>query len=160
MEGVTTLGMANATFKHQNIIANILINYFIKYGNDIEVLPTPSVDKKDLKTVSPDIAFFEVGEQYPSVVIEIEHKKEISRTEKKLPIYFSAEYQDIKEIFLYLYDKQEWRVYHSSSPNDYTLNSFSNYLEIDLNELIFTPMRPAPSLSGTPTHPQKPIVLL
>lgn len=159
MEGVTTLGMANATFTHQGIIANILINYFIKYGNDIDVLPTPAIDRKNLKTVSPDVAFFEASEQYPAVVIEIEHIKEISRTEDKLPIYFSAKYQNIKEIFLYVYDKREWRLYYGSNPEDYTNSSFSDYLGIDLNELIFTPQMPAQSLSGTPTNP-KPFIML
>lgn len=132
--------MARPDFTHQEIVRNILINYFLETDFKFDCFQESVIDKNDLDSFSPDLCFFERKNPYPSVIIEIDHVQSYkAHTDSKMPAYFTK-YTEVKEIFVYLYDLKEWRLY--TEYKNFKETSYSKVLDIDLNDLIERPKYP------------------
>lgn len=150
------LGMASPPAQHQRIIKNCLLNFErLKQNNVFESLQTPSIDLNDLDSIEPDLAFYGNNYHLPSVILEVERAKTLSRVYNKLSDVF-LNYPSVEEFFVYIYDKDEFRLYFGIDKKDYTEISFSEILNLDLKELVQPPPpRNAKTLNGT--TPQNPI---
>lgn len=156
---LTGLGMARPTEQHLIITRNILINWYFEKGfSKYKVYQEPSVElDTPEKGYVPDIGFYENGLYTASVVIEVDTGADgLSEARTKVPRYL--DYYEVEEVFVYDYVTDEWERY---TQNGASLTSESDVLGVDLADLIdLPPSLPAQSLSGTPTNPKKPLVML
>ena len=137
------IGMASATYLHQEAIRNILVNYFTatKYKN-FEPIPDFAIDANDLAgSQRPDVLFYN-KKGVCMVALELDNKKGIKVAATK-----SIEYLEDKssvEAFTYNYDTKTWVRYGVNDEDEIfeeTNESFSEVLQIDLDKLLVSPQK-------------------
>lgn len=149
------MGMARPTVQHLTATRNIVINWYLQTRFlQYEAYQEPSVELDTPESgYVPDVAFYEVNFSTASVVVEIDKGDGIDIARAKVGVYLNK--YEVDEVFIYNYVTGGWERH---TLNGKIQTSESEVLGVYLEDLIDLP--PAPSLSGTPTHPQKPIVLL
>ena len=104
------------------------------YRDDIFCLPEFCVDKDDLDSLAPDVVLYQdKGDRYPVVIVDITIHKEFEVICQKAQ-QLMVDYPQVKESFVYDYEKEEWQCFGKNVDIDEP--SFSSIFEINLNDYL------------------------
>lgn len=140
------LGMARPAYQHVAYNRNIILNYYLQTKfKKYQVLQEPSVDLENTYDgYVPDVAFYKVTKNglmtLPEVVIEIEKTDNIEDAAiPKVKKYI--EKYGCKEVFILDYESLIWYKYELPyyAPSEFDFSSYSDILQIDLEELLELP---------------------
>lgn len=116
--------------KHQDIILNIC--YGLK-DDGYFCRPEFCVDASNLNSPAPDIVIYDDDERYPVIIIEVTNTKEVKQITAKVIELLQA-YKQIKEAFVYDYEKQQWLSFGGNTSLEDP--SYSYVIKEDLNDYI------------------------
>lgn len=116
--------------EHQDIILNIC--YGLK-DDGFFCRPEFCVDSQDLNSPAPDIVVYDDDLRYPVVIIEITTHKELKTIISKVKDLMD-DYPQIKESFVYDYEKEIWHCHGEDLQGDEP--SYSHLLNLDLSDYL------------------------
>lgn len=123
------LGMARPSISHQRINARICAIMNVDLNPQYEAIIEAEIG--GVNSEAPDVCVWSLNEYGETVepVIALETTTYYKRKEIESKIFkIFSKYKTIKEAFMYIYDKGEWRRYTPNSV-DYVDTSLSAYLE-------------------------------
>lgn len=132
LDNYTGIGMSpRPQGEHQRVIANLIYGLM---GDGYNCLPEFCVDDNDLNSPAPDVVIYEnEGDRYPVVIIEVTTSKECKKIKEKV-VQLMKDYDQVKEAFVYDYEKDEWFLF--SDELDADDPSYSNLLEKDFSNYL------------------------
>ena len=135
------LGMARPTIQHQRLARNLMLNYYLKKGfTPYEVIQERAI-QDDQDGLVPDLSFLENGREILVLEIEKHTKKSIAFAKAK----FLFDRYKIKEVFIYIYDKDKWYYYNARNNKQEDI-SYSTTLDFNFAENLY--LNPSQPLQG------------
>lgn len=129
----------NAPKAHQRIISKLTASlghlYYHQHKISLEPLPETQIDEGQSSPV-PDILLYDNESFKTPIIIEVCHPNGLNNDLKKVIRLIDENDYGIEEGFIYDYVRKTWSKYEKNVGKQLVNPSYSNILELDLDELI------------------------
>jgi hypothetical protein len=136
----TVLDMGHLSRRaHQRVISRLLTGLYLLYETKqilIEPLPETDLDQDNPQSPCPDLILTDNEKYETPIIIEIAHSLGIKNDIKKIRKIIDETEFGVQEGFAYNYQTFEWHKYTKQNGLQILNPSFSEILQIDLNQFL------------------------
>ncbi|MGA0559787.1 hypothetical protein ACO2Q8_24210 [Larkinella sp. VNQ87] len=127
----------NAPVIHQRVIAQLTTGLYPQFRSGaIPYEPLPEMMLGEYSSPTPDLIFYDNALDQTPIIIEICHTRGVKDDTQKVIRLIDGELYGIQEGFVYDYKTHHWFRYRFGDGGLPTESSFSEILQLDLNNFL------------------------